>query len=109
MPLPSLLVQDMRKRGHIAQQVVGAMAEYIAAEAMNKLGECWDTRSWQVLFPGPADIPQQPDDSSCGVYILTFAACLAAGVPLSLCDLTAENLVAARASLMAKIRAHPII
>jgi Ulp1 family protease len=53
--------------------------DYLNRESLDKRGIGFNTESWEERAPSVA---LQLNDKDCGVYVCTFAKCLALGIPL---------------------------
>lgn len=80
------------------------MARWVEQEAADKWGQQWDTSNWPRVAGQPGvNMPRQVDGSSCGLYAVSLAACLGAGVPLSHCHMTDADATAVRAALLSSV------
>jgi len=81
--------------------IADAMAIWVQQEACDKRQQWWDTSTWPRLYP--RCIPHQTDSSSCGLYALVLAECLAAGFALEHCTMADTNADCVRARLLHKL------
>lgn len=92
------VVDRMRQMVHYYDSMSGARDEeedvtqgarfqnilrWVSDDSADKLGEAHriDTADWVAIEYPKAQVPQQADSVSCGVFMSTFAACVATGRP----------------------------
>jgi sentrin-specific protease 1 len=66
-----------------SERTLRALVRWYSDETADKLGEGArvDTSRWRVLRHPAGAVPQQDNGFDCGVFMLHFARCVAAGVP----------------------------
>ena len=61
------------------RKVVQNLIRYVIDEAEDKLKEKWARDEWKEEFP--SKIPRQMNGSDCGMFMLSYARCIAADYP----------------------------
>jgi sentrin-specific protease 1 len=69
-----MYLDSMRNFGNLEGGCLEALGDYVVAEAWDKKQETMGTSEWKRS--SPTDMPQQENNSDCGVFMLTAADCI---------------------------------
>lgn len=63
------------------RKLLDAVLRWVSDDSADKRGEAHriDTSGWETRAYSRAEVPQQKDGNSCGMFMCTFAACIATG------------------------------